>query len=154
MLGRQRRQFAFDLLDRVVGVRTGKEIKDIGGARERVAGRFQRVDGVGEGRLDRIGGDGRDLGLVGGKGAREGRQKMLRFDPAEGRDAEWLGPVLEQRVGVGGLRCECLVRLIHGGHMGFEFLHCTLGEDPGQRTSGTGIVLNFSDVKQPPRLLS
>jgi len=38
--------------------------------------------------------------------------------------------------------------------MGFEFLHCTLGEDSSQRTSGTGIVLNFSDVKQPPRLLS
>ena len=29
VLGRQRRQFAFDLLDRVVGVRTGKEIKDV-----------------------------------------------------------------------------------------------------------------------------
>jgi hypothetical protein len=75
VLGRQRRQFALDLLDRVVGVRTGKEIEDAGGARERVAGRFERVDGVGEGRLDRIGGDGRDLGLLGGEGAREGRPK-------------------------------------------------------------------------------
>ena len=44
--------------------------------------------------------------------------------------------------------------LIHEDHMGFEFLHCTVGEDRGQGTSGTGIVLNFSDVKQPPRLLS
>ena len=124
-------------------------------ARERVAGRFQRIDGVGEGRLGRIGGDGRDLGLVRGKGAREGRQKMLRLDPAEGRNAErarssprtagWRWRLGLQRAWF------CL---IHGDHMGFEFLHCTLGEDPGQRMSGTGIVLNFSDVKQPPRLLN
>jgi len=41
----------------------------------------------------------------------EGRQKMLRFDHAEGRHAKGPGPVSKQRVGVGAaLGCECLVR--------------------------------------------
>jgi hypothetical protein len=38
----------------------------------------------GEGRLGGIGGDGRDLGLVGGERAREGRQEMLRRDWPKG----------------------------------------------------------------------
>ena len=59
---------------------------------------LQRVDGVGEGRRVRIGGDRLDLGVVLGKGALEGRQEMLRRDPAERRNAEGLGPVLDAGV--------------------------------------------------------
>ena len=61
---------------------------------------------------------------------------MLGLDPAERRDAEGLGPVLKQWVVAGGLRGEGLVLLIHEGHMGVDFLHCSVGEDRGQSTWG------------------
>ena len=103
VLGRERRELALDLLDRVVGVRAGEEMEDVVDARVSASpARFERVDGVGEGRLGGIGGDGGDLGLVRGEGAREGRQEMLRRDSAERRNAEGPGPVVEQGVGAGG----------------------------------------------------
>src|SRR5439155_3762161 len=47
--------------------------------------------------------------------SREGRQEMLGPDARKGRNAEWAGPVLQQRVigSGGGHLC-----LGHGGHMG------------------------------------
>ena len=60
---------------------------------------------------------------------------LLRLDPAERRDPEGAGPVLEQRVLGGGFGAKGWGLLRHIGHMGFDLLHCTLGGDRGQESS-------------------
>ena len=102
---------------------------------QRLPAPLQRLDGIGEGRLGRIGGDGVDLGGVRGKCARESRLEMLRLDPAERRDPEGAGPVLEQRVLGGGFGAKGLGLLRHISHMGFDLLHCTLSCDLGREVA-------------------
>ena len=146
--------FALDRQDRIVGVRAGKHMENGARARERPARPFERVDGVGEGRLGGAGGDGRDLGRVLGECARERGRELFRLDAAEGRHAEAAGPVLKERIVARGVRGKGLVLLIHGGHMGFELAHCILGEQRGDSTPGLLSVWNFSDVKDHLCLLN
>ena len=136
MLGLERGQLALEREDRIVGVGTGQEMEKVDGSRERLSARFERVDGVGEGRRLRIAGNGRDLRRVSGKCARKGRPKMLRLDPVEGRHAEGAAPLREQRVVVGFVGGD-LGLLSHAPHMGCERVHCTLSDGCGQSTSAS-----------------
>ncbi len=124
MLGLERGQLALDRENRIVGVGAGEEIENVDRSCERRPARFERLDGVGEGRRGRIAGNGRDLGRVRGKCAGKGRPEMLRLDPAEGRHAERAAPFREQRV-VAGFGGEDLGLLVHMGHMGCQRVHCT-----------------------------
>jgi len=150
MLGLERGQLALECEDRIVGVGAGQEMEKVDGSRERLSARVERVDGVGEGRRLHIAGNGRDLGRVRGECARKGRPKMLRVDPVEGRHAEGAAPLREQRVVVGFVGGDFDL-LAHAPHMGCERVHCTLSDEPGQSTSAPLHLLNFSDVKEPPR---
>ena len=151
VLGLERRERELDRLDGVVGMRAGENAEDAPDPGQRLPAPLQRLDGIGEGRLGRIGGDGVDLGGVRGKCARVSRLEMLRLDPAERRDPEGAGPVLEQRVLGGGFGAKGLVYdlglLRHISHMGFDLLHCTLKL---RSPAGRSLFFNFSDVKEPP----
>src|SRR5262249_46302873 len=90
-----RRELALELEDGVIGVGAGEKIEHSVDAGEERTALFERIDGVGEGRLRRIGGDRLDLGGMLGKGASERLIEMLRFNRGEWRDAERAAPVLD-----------------------------------------------------------
>ena len=92
------RQVALDLQNGIVAMGAGEEMEDAGHARERLPAPFERVDGIGEGRLRRIGSDGGHLDFVRGKRPVEGRHELLRLDAAEWRYPETAGPFLQQRI--------------------------------------------------------
>ena len=67
-------------------------------ALQQPAAALQRLDGVGEGRCCRIGGDRLDFSEVLGHAALQRLRKMLRADAVERRHAEGSGPGLEKRI--------------------------------------------------------
>ncbi len=79
--------------------------------------------------------------------------KCSRLDPPERRHPERAGPVLEQRIVGLCLRGKSVGLLIHAGHMGLGLSHRTLRQAPRPRHVRIASLLNFSDVKQRPRLL-
>ena len=87
VLGLLRGELAFDLLDGVVGMRARQQVEHAAHAHERVAGSFQRCDGVGEGRLGRIGGDGLDLRRVRGR-----KRARTRAENVAARSARTAAP--------------------------------------------------------------
>ncbi len=99
VLGAARRQHALDLHDRIIGVRAGEQMEHPGHTLQQPAGGFERVDGIGEGRLGGITGNGGDLALMLRKGGIVGRAEMRRFDLRERRHAERAGPWCQQGIG-------------------------------------------------------
>lgn len=59
---------------------------------------FQGIDGIGEGRRRRIGGDGLNLGTMLAERAIKGSAEMLRPDRAERGNAERRGPGGEEGI--------------------------------------------------------
>ena len=150
MLGAERRDLALDREDRVIGVGAGERIEHVLDPGQRVAAALQRLDGVGEAGRGRVGRDGGDLGLVLGKGVREGGAEMLGLDAVERRHAERPAPVLEQRIVGARVGRNYLVLLSHARHMGCGLLHCTLATGAMPKHP---VPFNFSDVKERTRLL-
>lgn len=101
---RQGRDPALDLLQRRAGMGRRQMPEDGADPLQQPARILQRVDRIGEIRRGGIGGDARDLGVVGVEPGLEGRQEMRRRDAIERRQAEGAGPGLEQRIVVADLR--------------------------------------------------
>ena len=99
--GELRPDLALDLLQRVVGMGAGR-VKNTPSTRCRARLRLQRLNGVAEGRRLGLRRDRRDLGVVLGEGALEGRQEVLGRNAAERRHVERAGPGLEEGIVVGG----------------------------------------------------
>ena len=64
MAGQERRYLALDRFDGVASVGAGQHEEHIADAVQIAPAILQRLDGIGEGRRLRIGGDGVDLGAV------------------------------------------------------------------------------------------
>ncbi len=112
MGGEPGRNIALDLFDGVIGIGAGEREEDVGDPAERPAGPLQRLDGVGEIRLVRVGDDGCDLGVMRRQRRLEGRRKLPGLDPLERRRLErTIRPVRQQRVS--GRRRE-LGGFVHG----------------------------------------
>ena len=104
MAGAAGRDVALDRQQLRIAVGAGEGPEHVGHPPDQPAGQFERRDRVVEARRIRIGRDRRDLGVMGRKGAIEGRPEMLRLDAPERRGAERSGPFLEQRIVGGGWR--------------------------------------------------
>ncbi len=94
-----RRDIAFDRLQRVVAVRARQIEKHRGDAIERRPAALQRLDRVGEGGRFRIDGDRGDFRALFGQRGVERRTEMLGLNRSERRRREWAGPGGEERVG-------------------------------------------------------
>ena len=136
VLGLEWRELTLDRQNRIVRMGAGQQVEDVAGPRERLSTRFERGDGVGEGRRGGIAGDGRHFGGMRGECAGKSFRKMIRSDPVERRHAERAYPFLEQRV-VGSFSGGDFGLLIHAPHMGCERVHCTLSDEQGQSTSAS-----------------
>jgi hypothetical protein len=79
-------------------VGAGQQIENVDRLRERLSTRFERGDGVVEGRGGGIACDRGNLSRMRSKCACKGFPEMVRLDPAEGGHAERAAPFLEQRV--------------------------------------------------------
>ncbi len=99
MTRQHRRDGHLDGLELVGGVGAGQVEEDGGDAVQRFAGTFHRLDGVGEARRLRIGGDRLDLRPVLRQSRIESRAVMFGPHRAERRRLERSRPRLEQRVG-------------------------------------------------------
>ena len=87
-IGQQGRDLLGDLLHPVVALGFEQVEKDAADAVQGGAREFEGLDGVGEGRRLRVGGDGVHLGLAGLDGRPEGRQIVLLADQVEARSPE------------------------------------------------------------------
>jgi hypothetical protein len=89
------RDLALQRLDHLVRMGTRLAPEESGDARKFIAGDFQRDDGVGEGGILRIVGDGLDLRLMTRQCRVEGRREILVHDRLEPGQALMSGPVHE-----------------------------------------------------------
>ncbi len=124
MLRQHRRHVALDRLDLLGGVGGGEVEEDAAEPVESVAAVLQRVDGVGEGRRIRVGGDRLDLGAMFGQRPLESRAVVPDGDLREGSDPERRGPGAEEGVvGVLGHVANVAVRPRHGNPGGRDVLN-------------------------------
>ena len=100
MARENRRDFALDRLQLVIGVGANQIEKNAGHFVEAAAAALERLNRIGEGRRLGIGGDGVDLRARLLKRRIEGRPEMLRLETVERRRLEWRGPRFEKRVRV------------------------------------------------------
>ena len=98
MAREHRGDLALDRLDLVVGRCAGKIEENAGNLVEALAAALDRLDGVGEARRLRIGGDGVDLGARLFQRRLEGGAEVLWLDTLERRRLERAGPGFKQRV--------------------------------------------------------
>jgi hypothetical protein len=100
--GEQRRDVPLDGLQGIGGVGPGQDVEHICDTIEVTSALLQGLDGVGEGRGRRVGGDGVDLGTVAHERLVESGTEMLRLYTSERRQIEWAGPAGEQGIFAGG----------------------------------------------------
>ena len=101
MARENRRDFALDRLQLVIGVGAGQIEENARHPVEAAAAALQRLDRVGESRRLGIGGDGVDLRARLGERRVERGSEMTRLEAVERRRLEWRGPRFEKRVRVG-----------------------------------------------------
>ena len=105
MARENRRDFALDRLQLVIGVGANQIEKNAGYPVEAAAAALEPLNRIGERRGLGIGGDGVDLRARLAKRSIEGRPEMLRLETVERRRLEWRGPRFEKRVRVERRRC-------------------------------------------------
>ena len=110
MARENRRDFALDRLQFVIGVGAGEIEKDARHFVEPAPAALERLDRIGEARRRRIGGDRVDLRARLAERGLEGRPEMARLEAVERRRLERPGPGFEQRVFVS-------VRIGHDRHL-------------------------------------
>src|ERR1700722_2678860 len=95
-----RRDFALDRLQLVIGVGANQIEKNAGHSVEAAAAALQRVNRIGEGRRFGIGGDPVDLRSRLAQRRVEGRPELARLEAVERRRLEWPGPGFEEWIRV------------------------------------------------------
>ena len=136
-LARQdRRDFALDLLQRVVAVGADEVEEHRGDAVERLAAALQRADRIVERRHLCIAGDRIDLGALLRQRRVERRAEMFGRDARERRRAERAGPGFEKGIARGG------GTRVHGAVLGLGFGSARIGSispasgQPGRASAG------------------